>query len=500
MTVALGLCIGARFFDHSPHSNWYGLALRAESRFDCALAAIDLGQTAARVPFRPRQLGALSRLISPEQTSRAMGLSLNNDFMWRWGLLLLASLIFFVATGATFSSLVILLPGMIEEQGWSWAGAGAGFTLLALMTGLSSTLPATTLRLAGPRYGLRAAYASGGALIAAGFILIATSSSLLQYWIGACLVGTGYSQTGAVPGVHLSSTWFRDKGDRARAVGVFFTSGALGSVVAPLVARAYLDLDYGWRSYWWLVAGLVGIFSAVAAMTMRSGTVETAEEREHELEDLRERRSGQETTLEDGPAHPAEINWTLSQVLRNYQYYIIVASVTFTLLGAVTMNTVAGGHLQNNGVDESIIAFAISGHAVFNAMARAFGGLVGPYLEAKWLLVSGLVAGIVGMIALAVADNYFLLALFAFGDGYCFGMVVFASTVLLLNYFGSEHNPAILGTMNLITTVAMIGPVAAGWVGDATGSFQVVFIAIGALMILPTLAVVFMPRPLASKR
>ena len=45
---------------------------------------------------------------------------------------------------------------MVEDLSWSWTNAGLGFTLLALLTGLASMLPAWTLRM----FGIKAA-ASG---------------------------------------------------------------------------------------------------------------------------------------------------------------------------------------------------------------------------------------------------------------------------------------------------------------------------------------------------
>ena len=80
-----------------------------------------------------------------------------------------------------------------------------------------------------------------------------------------------------------------------------------------------------------------------------------------------------------------------------------------------------------------------------------------------------------GMLALSVADNHVMIAIFVFGEGYGFGMCLYATTILLINYFGPEQTPEILGTLNLITTVAMLGPILCGYVGDTFGGFAIVF-------------------------
>jgi len=80
-------------------------------------------------------------------------------------------------------------------------------------------------------------------------------------------------------------------------------------------------------------------------------------------------------------------------------------------------------------------------------------------IDPKWLLVSALVAEIIGMLALATADNMTMMVLFAVGEGYGFGMCLFSTTILLVNYYGPKEAPKSMGMMHLITTVAMVGPV-----------------------------------------
>ena len=58
-------------------------------------------------------------------------------------------------------------------------------------------------------------------------------------------------------------------------------------------------------------------------------------------------------------------------------------------------------------------------------------------------------------------------------------MILFATTVLAIDYFGLKNSPAILGAMNLFATVAMLGPTLTGMIGDAFGSFSPIFIAYG---------------------
>lgn len=74
-------------------------------------------------------------------------------------------------------------------------------------------------------------------------------------------------------------------------------------------------------------------------------------------------------------------------------------------------------------------------------------------------------------------------------------MILFATTVLQIEYFGLKNSPAILGAMNLFATVAMLGPVMTGAVGDASGSFSPIFVVYGLAAGALALAGLFIHNP-----
>ncbi|MEM6850784.1 MAG: MFS transporter [Pseudomonadota bacterium] len=389
----------------------------------------------------------------------------------KWAMLALVSAIFFVSTGGAFSSLGVLLPAMISDLGWNWTQGGAGFTVLALMTGLSSTLPAYTIRIGG----MRLTYLSGGLILGGGFASLSAADGMFAYILGAGLVGVGYSQVASVPAVKLLSGWFPER--RSLLIGLFFACGALGSVVGPLAASFFLGVLESWRLYWVCLASLVTSLCLVAAYLV------------YEKADQVDGGADGESAVSKGA------EWTLQETLRSPQYYIIVIGLTATLLGAITMNTWQVTHMRNLDVSANIAAGALSAHAMFNALSRAVGGAVIDRLGAKWLFATGLGAGVVGMLALSVAKSPLLIALFAVGDGYSFGIVTFSSAILLLNYYGAKNSPAILGTMNLISTLAMTGPIVAGRIADVTGEFTSVFVGIAAILAAASAFAVWMPKP-----
>src|SRR6185312_17506443 len=84
------------------------------------------------------------------------------------------SVMFFLITATTFSSLGVVLPQMIGELHWSWSAAGSGFSLLGVAAGITATIPASLIR----RLGVRATLLVGSLAMAAAFACLALTHGL----------------------------------------------------------------------------------------------------------------------------------------------------------------------------------------------------------------------------------------------------------------------------------------------------------------------------------
>ncbi len=408
----------------------------------------------------------------------------NPSALHRWGIFAIVSAIFFHVTGSTFTSLGVVLPYMIKDLSWSWTQAGLGFTLLALMTGLASTVPAWTLR----NLGIKATYGIGGAVMALGFCLLALTTNLLQYFIGTSLLGVGFALCSTVPAMHVLNEWMPDK--RSMVIGAFMTIGALGGVAGPLVVTGIVKTTGSWHMHWWVMAASIGFLAILAVMFVRSPPVRSADEKEKEKE---------AASAAPGKVFLTQGNWHFRAAIRTPQYIVIATALTTILFCSVTMNTWAVTHLGTLGISAAVAAGALSLLSLVNAFSRAFGGLVATHIDPKWLVVSALAAELISMLSLSVADNMFIITIFAFAEGYAFGMCYFATIMLLINYFGPRDNPEILGTLNLVSTLAMLGPVLGGFVGDTLGSFSMVFQGYAVLVLVVLVITATMKPPVPKE-
>lgn len=391
----------------------------------------------------------------------------------------LVSLIFFQITAATFTSLGVALPFMIKDLTWSLSSAGLGFSVLSFMVGIAGRIPSWTLR----KFGIRATFGIGGAIMTAGFVLLALTTGLNQYLAGAALAGLGYTLCAIVPGVAVINQWLPHK--RSFAIGAYMMIGGLGGVAGPLIVTSVVMSTHSWRMHWWLMAASIAVLATLAIISLRSRPDHHTDESTTALPAEKHSSSVYRTQFE----------WHFGDVLRTPQYYVIVAAMTITLVGGVTTNSWAVTHMGNLGVVFAVAAGALSAQAFINSSSRAFGGILAARIDPKWLLVSGLIGEMIGMLALGSADNMSMMVLFAVGEGYGFGMCLFSTTILLVNYYGPKEAPKTMGTMHLITTVAMVGPVLGGIVADKVGGFADVFRTYAALMAICLIAVVLMRPP-----
>ena len=405
---------------------------------------------------------------------------------WRsWLLLGALSLLLFLITASTFSSLGVVLPAMIKEQGWGFGPAFLGFTFLGAFCGASSKLPAILIR----KIGVRGTIIAGSAVMVAGFACLAASPGLAVYLVGTALLGVGYQMMALIPGTHVLSMLFKK---RALPFGIYFTIGSLGGVVGPWMAVSGMELAHGgWRPYWWAQAVASVVVGALcAALVGGRAWLEAAAV------------VTDKAVAEDIQAAPANskvyrtsTDWTVKEAVRTPQFWVILAAYFAHLLGGVTAVSLAPTHFNELGVVSAVAVAAISLESLMQVVARMGGGLLGDRVDPRWLLAGAQGMMAVGLLALAHATTWPLMMLFAIGVGVGFGLTVLAVSILLLNYYGRKNNLEIFSLVCLVGAVSALGPVVGGVMRDHLGSFVATFQVCAAIIGVIFVAACFMRPP-----
>ena len=406
------------------------------------------------------------------------------DKYYPWVVLGAFSVLFFLATGFTFTSLGVVLPEMVTDLGWSWSTAGLGFTLLGLAAGLSSWPPSVTIR----RLGLKATVLIGTLIMTAGFMCAYWVASTWDYFLSMILLGTGFSFLSTVPGTYAIAKVFER---RATAFGAYFTVGGLGGVFGPIVYYAAVSVWDDWRMHWLLCALITLVCGTITAFLVHD-RAEVDEARAEELD--------RQALENSSPAvHRTRQTWTVKQALKTPQYYVVCIAYASFLFCGITMNSLSGGHLAGLGYAAGLISFLYSLESALNAVARVISGYVGEFVEPKLILAVSLCLLVAGMIGLAIASNWFWLTVFVLGIGLGYGVTFLCTSVLLMNYYGRGPYLELFSYMNVGSTIASCAPLIGGLIRDGFGSFVPAFLLIAAIPFLVLIAVIFMRPPRLSE-
>ncbi|HEY2008847.1 MAG TPA: MFS transporter [Rhizomicrobium sp.] len=384
-----------------------------------------------------------------------------------WATLGLMSALYFIITAATFGSLGLALPAMVKELGWSWTGAGFGFTLLGFLCGITSGVPATLVR----RFGVRTCLVAGAVVMALAFFCLAHTNGLLLYFLGASLAGLGFTLLDSVPGTYLLSRLFQRP---SFAIGLFFTIGGLGGVAGPLLYSGIVGSTGDWRDYWLVMGVLVVATGIVAAFVVDAQT------------DVGETNAD--------PAISTE-KWTMRDALKTRQFWIIAAAYAAFQFCGITYSSVSVAHLTQHGVAAVIAASMMSVEALLNSSARFIGGILTRFVSARVMLCISLASLVVGLFALGVARDVPMMLLCAAGIGIGYGLTLFSATILLLDYYGRGPYLELFSTVNLISTVGAAAPTLAGLTRDQTGGFTPFFVVLALLVAIVLLAAMAMRAP-----
>jgi MFS family permease len=410
--------------------------------------------------------------------------------MYRWILLGALCLVYLFGIGPAFYGFGVALTPTAEALGLSRAQASLGYSLLALTLGLAAPLVAWLMGRIGSRWTIFV----GGLVAAGGATLVATTSAYPLYLIGAgVLLGLGVAMQTILPGTTMVTNWFARR--RSLAMGIFLTAGGLGGFIAAPTISSLIAATGTYRTAWWAIA-VSGVIAGVIGLVFARD----------KPEDMGLAPDGVAQGAAAGVAQGAATarvyqtprEWGVGAALRTPTFWMIVAASSVFGLGLQIVNSQLVAHLSALGVTAGVAAGALGTMALLSAVSRLIGGPIGDRVEPRMLLAVGLIGQLAGALLLVSASDTVLVytAVVVFGVGY--GVAFVAVPSLIANYFGREAYPRLYGIrLPIATVVGAIGPVAAGLVFDAFGSYTMVFIGYAVLAGVAAV-IAFLARPVSA--
>jgi len=363
--------------------------------------------------------------------------------------------------GSWFYAFGVLLDPIIADTGWSEPAVAAAFSSASVIAGLGSLAGGWFL----DRWGSRlvfvvAAVLGGGGLVAAASAPTPGVFAIAGAVGGGLLASLGFYHVTQTAAVRISP------GSEDRAIAVLTIWGAFASVVyIPLTA--WLVTEFDWRVTLRLLGMSTALFLLIAVLSIDT-------------------RAG-------GTRELPPITGEVARFVKSGRARRFLASQTLAGIGVgailvyqVPAMTAAGLALTVASFWAGFRGFAqLGGRLPLMLLVRRFG--VANSLRISYAAIA------VGAFALAFSGNQWLAATYAIVAGFGLGAVSPLVGMHSRNVFGETSLGTAMGLVSLVFHLAnAVGPVAAAWVVDATGSRAIpvaasaVVVATAALVVRST--------------
>ena len=376
---------------------------------------------------------------------------------WRnnWTLVL-AAMIAYSMVAVPSITLGLFMEPVTREFGWSRAEFSAGLTVVALIgTPLVPFVGALADRLGARRVAL-----PGAALHALAFAAFGLLTPSLWHWLAAWAIYAlcqlsirSMIWTGAISAAFVAS--------RGMALAVFMSGTAIAQVLAPLATRWLVD-DHGWRTAFAAI-GLVwgGLGFVLVALFFRDPRQAA-------------KSAAQGTQGARSAAHAALGGLTVKQAVRDWRIIRVAFAMTVQSLVASGFMIHLIPMLSGSGMDRSA-ATQIIALAGLTAMASQLGvGFLLDRVKGSWLpaICFGLPAlGYLALVPLLGGSTAVIAAIVLFislGTATTLNVTMYLAS----RFAGLPNFGAIFGIISSCMGLAGgIGPLLAGWIFDASGTY-----------------------------
>jgi MFS family permease len=367
------------------------------------------------------------------------------------------------------------------DFGWSIGQIMVAITLFFIVTGAVSPFVGKLVE----RYGAKKVISFGALISGLGFALLPLVQGLWQFYAGYVTIGVGTAAMGVVPATAVISNWFRKR--RGTALGIMSTGiGAGGLALAPFIG-SYVVPDFGWQTGYLAMACFNWIVIPLVLLVIKMKPADIGLYPDNVL------------------ASEVEVTASILLPAEGFSLKMALATATFWLM-AVTYFTSAFCQVaivQNQVPYLDDIGFHITAAATALGVV-GLGSLIGKFgfgwlcdrMPAKYVWCIALTIQLIAIIILlkiGPESSSVMLWLYAFNMGLGMGGLLPTMSMQTSNNFGLASYGLIFGMITFIENVGCaVGPLFAGYMYDAMGTYQLaftIFLALYAVAIPAALAV-----------
>lgn len=371
----------------------------------------------------------------------------------------------------TLVSFGVFFNSFVVEFGWSRALISGASSLALFMSGVSAILIGYLIDRHGPQNLMRGA----GILLGTGIALTSLTSNIWQlYFFYGLVFGIGQ---GCVDVIALTTTarWF--KSSRGVMTALVKVGTGVGQFFIPLSASV-LIVSYGWRQAYVVIGITIICLLLVVAQLLKRKIPAT-------LVPLFK------------PAKKTAVfetrNLSTRQALKTGQFWIISSSYGLVVFCLFVVLVHLVPHAGDLGFSHTLSAGLISTLGAMSIIGRLASGFTLDRFGSKPIMVACYVVLIISLLWLQIADQLWMLYVFATIYGIAHGSFFTVISPLIAEVFGLASHGSLFGIVVCFgTTGGAIGPIVAGQLFDWTNSYTIAFRCIALVSFIALMMLLFL--------
>ena len=389
-----------------------------------------------------------------------------------WWIVVVGMLVTMLHAGAAFYAFSRFLPTLLDEfQSGATAISGAA-SLYMLTVGFTGPVVGKLTE----RWGPKKPIVLGGAIAAAGLMLLGAAQAVWQLYVFYFIVGIGMSGAGFVPVGVAIANWFERR--RGVAMGITMAGVALGGIaIAPLAH--YLIVWTGWRMAFVILGAMTAVLVIIPTMLVLKARPEDVGllpdgARAPEGEAVPAAAGASQPDTAGGNSNVNEEVWTLSMAFRTPRFWLLLAAFFFagTVVAGVLQHEV--NILKDMGVPLAAASFALGLTGGIGGVGKVFFGVIGDRFTPRYAALLCIGLQIVGLILLMLTHSTTMVWVFVFVYGFAMGGWLTLEPLVTGELFGMSAFATIFGWVLAAAAVGSgLGPIIMGAVYDASGNYYV---------------------------
>jgi MFS family permease len=415
-------------------------------------------------------------------------LAADSRIFYGWWIVLAGTVILFVSSGIGFYGHGVILDPLRNLHGWSKATLSTAVTLFFFTSGIMGLIIGRQIDRYGPKWFLTI----GSVIIGTGFVLLVYIQTVWQLYAVYFIMAVGFSCTSLVPINTVITNWFIRK--RGFAMSLTNTGLSAGGIVLVPMA-SYLITRWGLAIALPVLGATYGVVVIISTCFIKR--------RPADVDQFPDGMPPEQGALNDRASaisYTSQMRvWTRRQAIRTVAFWSIVIAFLLALTGQIAFLVHQISFLSRYlGVSGAATAVSITAGA--SIIGRLWLGTFVDRCDKRYAIMVCFLIQAIAVFALAHVQHVAILYLGTLAFGLTMGSIIMMLSLITGECFGLVSFATVSGLAGVFTmSGAAFGPSMAGFIFDATGSYQTAFTIFAAMSVVAILMIYFAKPPEPAK-